>query len=86
MSQEDNALIAAKAMEAAEAAMEIACKARGIDPMDLSDEEFDFFNDTALVEAFSPHTKMSEIWKGAKADMTIGDLKRDLEARAARRG
>lgn len=84
MTKKTNNQIAFEALEASEVAMEMHCKARGIDVIDLSDEDVDFFINTALVEVFSPHTRMSEIMTGARSDITIADLKAQLDKRQAK--
>lgn len=66
--------------------MELSCRARGIAISAVTDEEFSFFYDTALVELLPPHTKMSEIFKEAPAGKTIGDLTRELAERKRARG
>lgn len=72
MNQEQNAKIAFYAIEAASAAMDAFCKANNIDVLDLTDEQADSFLNAALTETFPPHTKMSDIWKGA-TDKTVGE-------------
>ncbi|CAG9255845.1 hypothetical protein [Paraburkholderia caribensis] len=73
MNQEQNAQTAFDAIEAASAAMEAFCKANNLDLLDLTDEQADFFIDAALNGAFSPDTKMSDIWQGA-TDETIREV------------
>ena len=73
MNQEDNAKLAHAAIEAASAAMEAYRKANNIDFEDLTDEETDSFINAALSEVFPPHTKMSDIFKGA-TDKTLGEM------------
>ncbi|MFP4895173.1 hypothetical protein [Paraburkholderia sp. EG304] len=54
--------VAYYAIEAASVAMDAFCEANNIDVLDLTEEQADSFLYAALSEAFSPHTKMSDIW------------------------
>lgn len=86
MTLRNNARIAARALAASLHATEALCKARGIIVDDLTEEEQMTAIDIALVEAFPPKTRLSDIWPGGQPNLTIADLATGLEARSRRRG
>lgn len=80
MSQNRNHQLAHEAMEAAEIAVDVYCKANGVDPFDIAPELFETFLDVALLERFSPHTKMCDIFPGATSK-TLGEMTRNTMTR-----
>jgi hypothetical protein len=84
MTSKSNAEIAMDALKAFQVAMALHCRSRGIEVVDLSNDEVEFFTNTALVKVFSSHTRLRDTFRTWRDGVTVGDLKVGLEERRKR--